>query len=142
MPESRPGRELRRLVRDRARACCEYCRSQEAFSPQPFALEHILPRSKGGPTSEDNLCWSCQGCNGHKHVKTEGIDPVGLGPAPLFHPRAQSWDDHFAWDASFTRLLGLTPTGRATIDTLSLNRDNLVNLRRVLHVMGEHPPAS
>lgn len=141
MPEPQSRRELRRLVRERAKGCCEYCRSQDAFSPQPFALEHILPRSKGGPTTEDNLCWSCQGCNGHKHVKIEGIDPVSLGAVPLFNPRIQSWDDHFTWDAAFTRLLGLTPTGRATIDTLCLNRDNLINLRRVLHVMGEHPPA-
>ncbi len=33
----------------------------------------------------------------------------------------------------------ITPTGRATIEALQLNREGLVNLRRVLYAMGEHP---
>jgi len=58
----------------------------------------------------------------------------------LFHPREQSWDEHFAWNEDFTLILGLTPTGRATIEALHLNRSGLVNLRRVLYAIGEHPP--
>ena len=38
-------------------------------------------------------------------------------------------------------LLGITPRGRATVETLHLKRDGVVNLRRLLHAMGEHPPA-
>ena len=38
-----------------------------------------------------------------------------------------------------TLLVGLTPTGRATIDQLQLNRTGVVNLRRVLFVMGDYP---
>lgn len=37
-------------------------------------------------------------------------------------------------------MLGLTPTGRATIGALQLNRPGLLNLRRVLYAVGEHPP--
>jgi hypothetical protein len=37
-------------------------------------------------------------------------------------------------------ILGVTPVGRATVDTLQLNREALVNLRRVLVAAGEHPP--
>ncbi len=99
-----------------------------------------MPRSKDGPTILDNLAWACHGCNGHKHVKTEGIDPVNLARVPLFHPRRQRWSDHFSWDAGTTQIVGLTPTGRATAATLHLNRESLVNLRRVLHSAGEHPP--
>jgi hypothetical protein len=47
----------------------------------------------------------------------------------------------FAWNADFTLIIGLTPTGRATVETLQLNREGLVNLRRVLCAMGEHPPS-
>ncbi len=36
---------------------------------------------------------------------------------------------------------GRTATGRATITTLQLNRRELLNLRRALHAIGEHPPA-
>jgi hypothetical protein len=59
----------------------------------------------------------------------------------LFHPREQRWEAHFAWNHDFTLILGVTPTGRATIAALQLNRPGLVNLRRVLYMVGEHPPA-
>ena len=62
-------------------------------------------------------------------------------PVLLFHPRNQRWRDHFAWTADCTAILGLTPTGRATVEALHLNREGLVNLRRVLYAAGEHPPA-
>jgi hypothetical protein len=38
-------------------------------------------------------------------------------------------------------LVGLTPIGRATIAALRLNRPPVVNLRRMLHTLGRHPPA-
>jgi hypothetical protein len=110
------------------------------FATQSFSIEHILPRYKGGETTFDNLALSCQGCNNHKHTKTQGIDPVTEQVAPLFHPRQQSWREHFAWSADYTLIIGLTPTGRATVKELQLNRVGLVNLRRVLFALGEHPP--
>jgi hypothetical protein len=48
--------------------------------------------------------------------------------------------NHFAWTEDGTVVLGLTPTGRATVETLQLNREPLVNLRRVLVEVGEHRP--
>jgi hypothetical protein len=36
--------------------------------------------------------------------------------------------------------IGLTPTGRATVERLQLNREGVVNLRRVLRTIGQHPP--
>jgi hypothetical protein len=63
-----------------------------------------------------------------------------MNNVPLYHPRQQHWHDHFAWNNDFTLIIGLTPTGRATIQALHLNRSELVNLRRVLYAMGEHPP--
>jgi len=38
-------------------------------------------------------------------------------------------------------LKGLTATGRATIAALDLNRQRVINLRRVLIRDGLHPPA-
>lgn len=73
-----------------------------------------------------------QGCNNHKYAKTEAPDPASGAPAPLFHPRRQRWRDHFAWDSTCTLVIGLTPTWRATVEALQLNRAGLVNLRRVL----------
>ncbi len=131
----------KRFVTERAQGCCEYCRSQSRFAMQPFSAEHILPRQQGGNNSLDNLALSCQGCNNHKYTKTQGIDPVNGELVSLYHPRTQKWLDHFAWNEDFTLVIGLTATGRATVETLQLNREGLVNLRRVLVSVGEHPPA-
>jgi hypothetical protein len=131
----------RRTIAERARGYCEYCRSPERFAPQSFALEHIIPRSRGGASTADNLAFSCQGCNNHKYTKTDGPDPLSGGVAPLFHPRRQRWRDHFAWNDDATLVIGLTPTGRVTVEALQLNRTQLVNLRRALSAFGEHPPA-
>src|SRR5262245_7679839 len=88
---------LKRLVEERARGCCEYCRGQARFAMQAFSVEHVEPRSRGGKTESDNLALSCQGCNNHKYVKTTGTDPVTALVVPLFHPRQDRWREHFAW---------------------------------------------
>ena len=125
---------------ERALACCEYCRSQARFATQSFSVEHIKPRSQDGSTTSANLALACQGCNGHKHTKTEGRDPVTGATVPLYHPRQQRWHHHFRWSGDFTMIVGLTPVGRATVEALQLNREGLMNLREVLYAMGEHPP--
>ncbi len=132
--------ELRRLVTDRARDCCEYCRTQARYSSDSLTVDHITPRSTGGPTTIDNLALCCHGCNQHKSKRTSALDPVTGSLVPLFHPREQTWDEHFAWSDDFTLMLGSTPSGRGTIAALQLNRPGLVNLRRVLYAIGEHPP--
>jgi 5-methylcytosine-specific restriction endonuclease McrA len=55
--------ELRRLVRDRAGDCCEYCRCQAEYDSDSFSFDHIMPRSQQGATTPDNLALSCLGCN-------------------------------------------------------------------------------
>jgi hypothetical protein len=142
MAERRINPELRRLVIERARGCCEYCRSQSSYATHVFSVEHILARARGGPTTLDNLALACQGCNNHKYDKSDGVDPVNGRRAPLYHPRRDRWAEHFAWSDDSTLIVGLTPTGRATVETLRLNRSGVVNLRRLLAARGEHPPAS
>ena len=140
MPDKRVTARQREKVAARARGCCEYCRSQVEFATQSFSVEHIIPRSQGGKTELDNLALACQGCNGHKYTKTEGYDSVSGEFVPLYHPRLQEWREHFCWNDDFTLMLGITPTGRATVETLHLNREEVRNLRRVLYEMGRHPP--
>lgn len=131
---------LRKQVIIRAFGCCEYCVSQEKFSPDPFSVEHTVPRSKGGFNDFENLALSCQGCNGHKHTAMEAIDPINGKMNPLFNPRIHSWDEHFIWDKDFTIVIGITAIGRATVERLLLNREGVVNLRRVLRQFDRHPP--
>ncbi len=141
MPKSRISLTIKQLVFDRAHGCCEYCKCLASFSNHPFAIEHALPKAKGGSNDPNNLALSCSGCNGYKYTKTHAIDPLTLLSAPLYHPRQSDWHEHFAWDVQFVRIIGLTPTRRATIDALRLNRGELCNLRVALLLLGEHPPA-
>lgn len=86
------------------------------------------------------MALACQGCNNHKYNKTEAIDPITGEIAPLYHPRQQKWSDHFSWNEDFSLIIGITTIGRVTVETLQLNREGLVNLRRVLYMANEHPP--
>ena len=96
MTDKRPSAELRQQVFERARGCCEYCRSQARYASQTFSAEHIVPRAKGGLTELVNLALACQGCNNHKYQKIEALDPATNELAPLYHPREDRWGEHFA----------------------------------------------
>jgi hypothetical protein len=104
-----------------------------------FSIEHIQPRAIGGLTIAENLALACQGCNGHKSTKTTAIDHDTQTSAPIFHPRQQNWQEHFAWSEDRLNIIRLTPTGRATISLLHLNRASLLNLRRALLAVNSHP---
>jgi|SRR6266850_5346451 len=138
----RPDARTRRLVAERAGFCCEYCLTPAGLAPSPFSAEHILPRSQGGTNANDNLAFSCQGCNGHKYARTEATDPVTGKMVLLFNPRHQIWSQHFGWTADGTRVEGKSPVGRATVLALQLNRPGLLNLRRLMVIAGIHPPAA
>ncbi len=131
----------RQQVLERARGCCEYCLSQRRFSPAPFSIEHIVPRSHGGSSESGNLALACQGCNNHKFTHLTATDPVSMDEVPLFNPRTDVWSEHFAWGGNFTEIIGLTACGRATISCLGLNRPEIVALRQVLVTLQLHPPA-
>lgn len=139
MPRPRLRAHQKAAVKRKAQECCEYCGTQEAYSPDTFSIEHILPRAKGGTNDFTNLANACQGCNNRKYTHTETVDPLTGVLVPLYHPRQDKWAEHFTWNEDYTRMIGLSPTGRATIAALELNRKGVVNLRRVLHALGLHP---
>ena len=131
---------IRQEVRDRARQRCEYCQSPEWLTGLFFPIDHILPRRAGGSNALDNLCLACSGCNGHKYIRTTGVDPESNATVALYHPRHQRWSEHFVWSRDGVSILGLTATGRATIETLQLNRPQAVDARRLWVGVGWHPP--
>jgi len=45
------------------RSCC-YCGAKS-----DLAVDHLLPRAKGGPHDGDNMVWSCKVCNSSKGKK-------------------------------------------------------------------------
>jgi hypothetical protein len=101
MSEAALTERQKQAVARRARECCEYCQSQARFSPDPFSVEHIVPRSRGGTDADTNLAWSCQGCNNRKYTSVEALDPVSGETALLYHPRQQRWHEHFAWNEDY-----------------------------------------
>ncbi len=130
----------RNFVIERAKARCEYCLSPMQYSTQSFDVDHIIPISRGGDSSTDNMAHACSGCNRQKFNHMTGYDPVEAKEVPLFHPRQDRWLDHFQWNEDFRFVIGITSTGRATVEALQLNRAGVVNLRRLLKLAGEHPP--
>lgn len=132
--------DLQRKVRTRFSNRCAYCQTPEELSVAIFEFEHIHPRSAGGTTEFENLCFSCPTCNRYKAGRTTANDPVTLQEVALFHPHENDWLDHFAWSDDAAMIKGLTPTGRATIVALRMNRTQLTRVRRLWHAMGEHPP--
>ena len=118
---------LRHMARERAGGRCEYCRLPQESSVLPFHIEHIVPRQHGGVTSEENLALSCPHCNLHKGPNLTGIDPDSGEICRLFHPRRDTWEDHFR--AEGTRIVGRTAIARTTAWVLDLNAEDQLRLR-------------
>lgn len=131
---------LRDAVRSRARQRCEYCHSVEWLTGQRHELDHILPVHLGGGSTLENLCLACSLCNRHKQTRTTATDSESGAEVPLFNPRLQRWRDHFTWDAGGMRLVGLTATGRATVEALAMNHTLVVVARSFWVSTGQHPP--
>ena len=137
--------ELRQQVRERADYLCEYCHSSEEASAARFEIDHILPRSKGGSDTLDNLALACQRCNAYRYNFTEGVDPQSQLFTGLFNPRLDAWHEHFIWEAGGLKIKGMTAKGRATCDRLDLNDENhnngaIAKARRLWIKGGWHPP--
>jgi len=132
--------DLQREVRAQFANCCAYCCTAEELTVVTFEFEHIAPRSSGGETVLDNLCLACPTCNRFKADRTMVRDPVSAQDVPLFHPQRDVWAEHFVWAKGASEIAGLTAIGRATIAALHMNRSQLVRVRRMWAIMGEHPP--
>jgi hypothetical protein len=127
---------LRTFVRRRAGDLCEYCRLPQASSRYVrFHIEHIVARQHNGSSDADNLALACGFCNHQKGPNIAGLDPQTGGLVPLFHPRRDSWTDHFAWHD--TLIVGQTPVGRATVELLGMNDWQRIELRDNLQALGE-----
>jgi len=113
--------QLRARVEERAGQRCEYCHAPQPVSGYRFHIEHIMPRSRGGVNGLLNRALACATCNLAKARRMAGVDPRSGREVPLFNPRTQIWDEHFAWADDRQTILGRTVIGRATAETLDMN---------------------
>ena len=122
----------KRFVRQRAGNRCEYCGLHQDQSPlATLQIEHIIPRKHGGKDNPDNLALACIDCNLSKSSNIAGRDPGTNQLTPLFNPRSQLWEDHFALQGAY--IVGRTAIGRTTVLVLNMNSDEQLELRAVEH---------
>src|SRR5437879_3279285 len=92
----------------------------------------VKPNSETSPLA-------CVSCSLRKGARLSLFDADSGATVPIFNPRRESWDLHFRWQG--TRVAGLTPTGRATVDALCLNRPLILAIREEEEARGRHPRA-
>ena len=131
---------IRDAVIQRASKCCEYCLSQDKYSPHAFTIDHILPESLGGTDDFENLAYCCFLCNRLKSNKLTAFDAVSEKWTPLFNPRTHVWKEHFSWNEATTHIIGVSRVGVLTISELKLNREKLIEYRETIIPFGTHPP--
>ena len=118
----------REFVRQRADNSCEYCGVKEGRRARlRFHVEHIIARQHGGGDDVENLALACHLCNAHKGPNLTGIDPNSGEITPLFHPRRNRWEEHFANVAG--EMMGLTAIGRVTVVVLAMNLPARIDAR-------------
>jgi hypothetical protein len=129
---------LRRFVIQRANNRCEYCRISQVGQVATFHIDHIIPSVAGGETQEENLALACVSCSLRKGSR-QNLKDLETGEVVLiFNPRQQRWMEHFIWDG--VRVVGLTTTGRTTLQALDLNRPTMLAIRTEEVLLGRHPP--
>lgn len=125
-------RALRREIFARDGGKCRYCDLQQFGQGAVFHINHIVPRSKGGRTTAENLALQCPYCSLHKSDRLRGLDPATQAEVLLFHPLEQRWTEHFSLAETGT-CSGLTPIGRATVLALRMN-DPIPRTARALQI--------
>jgi HNH endonuclease len=140
MSQTYISKDLRERVAEQARFRCGYCLTAEAIVDVPMEIDHLIPESLGGLTEEPNLWLACSLCNDCKSNRIAANDPVSGETVRLFDPRRQVWSEHFRWTEDGDTIVGITPTGRATVEALRLNRPALVKARQLWVCIGWHPP--
>ena len=106
----------------------------------PLVVDHIVPKSRGGDDTLGNLAAACYRCNEFKGARTVGCDPISQEEVVLFHPRMQIWDEHFIWTEAGLLIVGVTPTGGATVEALRLNNAYITESRKIWIAEDWHPP--
>ena len=137
---SKLTRKLAEKIRQQAKNRCGYCLLPQDLNPTLLEIEHLQPTAKGGTDAEENLWLACRECNSHKSVKTHGFDEKTQRRVSLFNPRKQKWRNHFRFSEDKTEIIGKTACGRVTVESLKLNNEILVSVRKLWVEFDLFPP--
>lgn len=136
-PDYVPARVRREVVR-RAWSRCEYCGLAQEGQEATFHVDHVVPASAGGRTVSANLALACVTCSLRKSDRQQGVDPLTQETVRLFDPRADAYAAHFEFRG--VTLVGVTPIGRATLETLRMNNLRSRGVRLTQQEFGTYPP--
>lgn len=134
----------RRVVRERAQRHGEDCHADERWPFVRFPIAPVRPQSAGGAEHADNVAFACRHGHARRGNRGEGRAPETETVVSRVNPRRERWGDHCVWAAARRRIIGRTPTGRATVMRLDRNDDR--HEGRVVHIRprevaeGYHPP--
>ena len=140
MPRNRLSGVVQTQVRQRAHHLCEFCHASEQWQYVQFTVDHIIPLSQGGIDDLENLALACFHCNRRKSNQVRATDPESGIEVALFNPRRDRWSEHFIWSIDELLIVGITATGRATVEALALNRERVISIRAADREIGRHPP--
>jgi hypothetical protein len=87
-PEIRTIKFSRKSVFERDNFTCQYCGHKK--KKEELSMDHVLPRSRGGPSNFTNIVTACKPCNAWKDNQT----PEEAGMALLKKPTAPRWKSH------------------------------------------------
>ncbi|HEY0461565.1 MAG TPA: HNH endonuclease signature motif containing protein [Pyrinomonadaceae bacterium] len=137
---ARIKKDLDETLRRQAKNRCGYCLNLQELLPYKLEIEHLIPKSAGGTSTEENLWLACRECNAHKAAKTEAVDNLTGKTVKLFNPRRQNWHEHFDFSPDKTEIIGKTPCGRATVESLQMNNFYQTTAHSIWVEMNKFPP--
>ena len=137
---SRIPAKIRAKIRQDFKNRCSYCLLPQIILSSLLEIEHIFPTGKGGNDDENNLCLACRGCNSFKSDRVNGFDSETKKSVKLFNPRKQKWKEHFEFSENYSKIIGKTACGRATVRALQINREQAVSARIVWVIANWYPP--
>lgn len=137
MPRPPISKPLRQFIAQRAKGRCEYCLLHQEDSTETHQIDHIIALRHKGKTRRDNLAYACAECNRNKGTDFGTVELRTGQVVFLFNPRQQNWNDHFRLAGA--RIVGLTATGKATIELLHLNDDHRLLEREMLIAANCYP---
>lgn len=130
--------KLRDLVEKRAFHICEYCFLHEDDSFFTFPIDHIISLKHEGPTTADNLAFSCPFCNRNKGSDIGSILLPSRQFHPFYNPRLDLWSDHFSLEDGIFQ--PKSDIGEVTIKILKLNDTDRILERQMLILGDRYPP--
>ena len=126
---------LRDTVATLACLRCEYCHIPDLDSYYGFHIDHIISQKHGGLTILSNLAYACPDCNRYKGSDLGTYLNSTLILTRFFHPRVDTWHDHFETDTSGL-ILPKTDIGKATVNIFAINHPDRIIERQLLWQLG------